>query len=54
MSSTGFAKDPMDPAWSEDRGVKDWREFMARHARDGDIRDQNYVWERFGEILTAN
>jgi hypothetical protein len=42
--STAFAKDPMDPAWSEDRGVKDWREFMARYARDGDIRDQNYVF----------
>ena len=42
--STAFAKDPMDPAWSEDRGVKDWREFMAKYARDGDIRDQNYVF----------
>src|SRR3979490_2115203 len=42
--STAFAKDPMDPAWSEDRGVKDWRVFMAGYARDGDIRDQNYVF----------
>jgi hypothetical protein len=42
--STAFAKDPMDPAWSEDRGVKDWREFMTKYARDGDIRDQNYVF----------
>ena len=34
----------MDPTWSADRGVKDWREFMARYAPDGDIRDQNYVF----------
>jgi branched-chain amino acid transport system substrate-binding protein len=39
--STAFAKDPMDPAWSEDRGVKNWRDFMANYAPEGDIRDQN-------------
>jgi branched-chain amino acid transport system substrate-binding protein len=42
--STAFAKDPMDPTWSEDRGVKDWREFMAMYAPGSDIRDQNYVF----------
>jgi len=42
--STAFAKDPMDLTWSEDPGVKDWREFMARYAPGGDIRDQNYVF----------
>jgi branched-chain amino acid transport system substrate-binding protein len=42
--STAFAKDPMDPAWSGDGGVKDWREFMAKYAPGGDIRDQNYVF----------
>jgi len=42
--STAFAKDPMDLTWSEDPGVKDWREFMARYAPAGDIRDQNYVF----------
>jgi branched-chain amino acid transport system substrate-binding protein len=59
--STAFAKDPTDPAWSEDRGVKDWRDFMSKYAPEGDIRDQSAVyafdgkrWERFGEILTAN
>jgi len=42
--STAFAKDPMDPTWSEDRGVRDWRDFMAKYAPEGDIRDQNYVF----------
>jgi hypothetical protein len=42
--STAFAKDPMDPTWSGHRGVKDRREFMAKYAPDGDIRDQNYVF----------
>jgi hypothetical protein len=34
----------MDPTWSEDRGVRDWRDFMAKYAPEGDIRDQNYVF----------
>jgi branched-chain amino acid transport system substrate-binding protein len=46
--STAFAKDPMDPTWSEDRGVKDWRAFMAKYAPEGNIRDQNNV---FGTTL---
>jgi len=42
--STAFVKDPMDQGWSEDRGVKNWRDFMAKYAPNGDTRDQNYVW----------
>jgi len=42
--STAFAKDPMDPAWSEARGVKDWSDFMSKYAPEGDIRDQNAVY----------
>jgi len=42
--STAFVKDPMDPTWSEDRGVKDWRAFMAKYAPEGNIRDQNNVF----------
>jgi branched-chain amino acid transport system substrate-binding protein len=44
IMSTAFAKDPMDPALSEDGDVKEWRAFMAKYAPDGDIRDQNYVF----------
>jgi ABC-type branched-subunit amino acid transport system substrate-binding protein len=43
VSST-FVKDPFDPAWNEDIGVKNWRAFMTKHAPDADMRDQNYVW----------
>ncbi|CAL79877.1 Putative ABC transporter (substrate-binding protein); putative branched-chain amino acid transporter [Bradyrhizobium sp. ORS 278] len=41
--STAYVKDPLDPAWADDAGVKGWREFMARYVPDGDVRDSNYV-----------
>lgn len=41
--STAYVKDPLDPAWSNDAGVKGWRDYMARYVPDGDIRDSNYV-----------
>ncbi|CCD84765.1 putative ABC transporter (substrate-binding protein); branched-chain amino acid transporter [Bradyrhizobium sp. ORS 285] len=41
--STAYVKDPLDPAWAEDPGVKGWRDYMAKYVPDGDIRDSNYV-----------
>lgn len=41
--STAYVKDPDDPAWKDDPGVKSWREFMAKYAPDGDVHDANYV-----------
>ncbi|MGJ4890690.1 ABC transporter substrate-binding protein [Bradyrhizobium sp. HKCCYLRH3099] len=41
--STAYVKDPLDPAWADDAGVKGWREYMAKYVPDGDIRDSNYV-----------
>ncbi len=41
--STAYIKDPDDPAWKDDAGVKAWREFMVRYAPDGDLHDANYV-----------
>ncbi len=41
--STAYVKDPDDPAWKDDPGVKAWREFMAKYAPDGDVHDANYV-----------
>ena len=41
--STAYVKDPDDPAWIDDPGVKAWREFMAKYAPDGDVHDANYV-----------
>jgi branched-chain amino acid transport system substrate-binding protein len=41
--STAYIKDPDDPAWKNDAGVKAWREFMLRYAPDADLHDTNYV-----------
>src|SRR4051794_28768195 len=41
--STAYVKDPEDPAWKDDAGVKGWRDFMAKYVPDGDIRDANYI-----------
>jgi branched-chain amino acid transport system substrate-binding protein len=41
--STAYVKDPDDPAWADDAGVKAWREFMVKYVPDGDLHDTNYV-----------
>jgi hypothetical protein len=41
--STAYIKDPDDPAWKDDPGVKAWREFMAKYAPEADLHDANYV-----------
>ena len=41
--STAYVKDPDDPAWKDDPGMKGWREFMTRYVPDGDQHDTNYV-----------
>jgi branched-chain amino acid transport system substrate-binding protein len=41
--STAYVKDPDDPAWKDDVGVKVWREFMTKYVPDGDQHDANYV-----------
>ena len=41
--STAYVKDPDDPAWRDDPGVKGWREFMVKYVPDGDLHDTNYV-----------
>jgi branched-chain amino acid transport system substrate-binding protein len=41
--STAYVKDPDDPAWKDDVGVKGWREFMARYVPEADQHDTNYV-----------
>jgi len=41
--STAYVKDPDDPAWADDSGVKAWREFMVKYVPDGDLHDNNYV-----------
>jgi ABC-type branched-subunit amino acid transport system substrate-binding protein len=41
--STAYVKDPDDPAWKNDAGVKAWREFMIKYAPEADLHDTNYV-----------
>ena len=41
--STAYVKDPDDPAWKDDAGMRGWREFMTRYVPDGDLHDTNYV-----------
>ena len=41
--STAYIKDPDDPAWKDDPGVRGWREFMIKYVPDADLHDTNYV-----------
>jgi branched-chain amino acid transport system substrate-binding protein len=41
--STVYVKDPDDPAWKDDAGVKAWREFMVKYIPEADLHDTNYV-----------
>ena len=43
LLSSAYVKDPLDPAWADDPGVKGWRDYMAKYVPDGDIRDANYI-----------
>jgi branched-chain amino acid transport system substrate-binding protein len=41
--STAYVKDPDDPAWKDDSGVKAWREFMVKYIPEADLHDTNYI-----------
>jgi len=41
--STAYVKDPDDPSWANDAGVKGWREFMSKYVPEADQHDTNYV-----------
>jgi branched-chain amino acid transport system substrate-binding protein len=41
--STAYVKDPDDPAWKDDAGVRERREFMTKYVPEGDLHDTNYV-----------
>jgi ABC-type branched-subunit amino acid transport system substrate-binding protein len=42
--STAYIKDPTDPAWKDDPGVKAWRAFMDKYYPDGDKTNSNNVY----------
>lgn len=41
--STAYVKDPTDPAWANDEGVKQFKAVLEKYMPDGDIRDQGFV-----------
>jgi len=41
--SGAFVKDPSDPTWANDPGMKEWRAFMDKYMPGADQSDNNYV-----------
>jgi branched-chain amino acid transport system substrate-binding protein len=37
--SSVYAKDPSDPAWADDAGMKGYKAFMAKHFTEGNVND---------------
>ena len=44
MLSTAYLKDPTDPVFKDDAGMKQWRDFMAKYMPSGDVTDASYVF----------
>jgi len=42
--STAYLKDPTDPAWRNDSGVRTWQAFMDQYYPDGDKTNANNVY----------
>jgi branched-chain amino acid transport system substrate-binding protein len=41
--SSAYVKDPTDPRWDNDAGMKEWRSFMAKYYPEGDVKDLGNV-----------
>ncbi|HEY0182785.1 MAG TPA: ABC transporter substrate-binding protein [Rhodopila sp.] len=41
--SSAYLKDPTDPRWENDAGMKTWRAFMAKYYPEGDVKDAGNV-----------
>jgi branched-chain amino acid transport system substrate-binding protein len=39
--SGGSCKDPTDPRWKDDPGVREWADFAAKYLTDADVKDIN-------------
>jgi len=42
--TAGFQKDPTDPKWKDDQGVKDFIVFFNKYLPGADLADQNYMY----------
>ena len=44
LITDAYLKDPVDPQFMDDPGMKEWRAFMAKYYPDGDIKDNSNVY----------
>ena len=44
LITTQYLKDPLDTAWKDDKGMNDWKAFMAKYYPDGDLKDGSNVY----------
>jgi branched-chain amino acid transport system substrate-binding protein len=44
LISTQYLKDPLDSTWASDKGMNDWKAFMAKYYPDGDLKDASNVF----------
>ena len=51
MISAAYGKDPTDPTFKDDPGMKQWRDFMAKYYPDGDVNDASNVYG-YGAAMT--
>ncbi len=42
MITAAYGKDPTDPSWNDDAGMKEWRAFMAKYMPEADTTDAGY------------
>uniref|UniRef100_UPI0011F1B8A6 ABC transporter substrate-binding protein n=1 Tax=Siccirubricoccus phaeus TaxID=2595053 RepID=UPI0011F1B8A6 len=44
LLTSDYRKDQSDPAWVNDPGMNEWRDFMRRYVPDGELGDNNYTY----------
>src|SRR5512134_3959090 len=42
--TTQYGKDPTDPQWANDKGMQDWKAWMAKYFPSGDVKDAFNVY----------
>jgi len=44
LITSDYRKDQSDPAWANDPGMNEWRDFMRRYLPDADVTDNNFTY----------
>jgi branched-chain amino acid transport system substrate-binding protein len=52
--TAGFAKDPTDPRWKDDPGMKEWEIFVAKYLTPADLRDGNAFYGYHAAIVMTH